>query len=162
MLYQLPQETIITDTDLGLLIFIRDDTIDKYSIHKIYKNPHNPHVAVRVAVLADLLEVYGYSLNRIVIDVPVDRHVSKQLVDIVVYSDDGQQKPCIVICCSGVNFGKHYHKELIHVIADAKRMGARYAVHESLKKRTVIAIERLDKDQTKETLIADIPSYMGE
>lgn len=159
MLYQLPQEIMVTgQQELGFVIFIRDGKIDKYSIQNIYKNPHNPQVALRVAMLADLLDVYGYSLNRIVFDVPIAPHKPKQSIDIVVYSDDALKKPFMAIIFSQVRSLKRSHKECACFITQSKKMGVEYAVYVYSGKRIIIAFSQSAQQSTKEIIIQDIPS----
>lgn len=167
MLYQSPQEIIIAEAQLHYLIFVRDDKKSKYVIQGIFGNIRDSETAVRIGLFADLIDVYGYSMNRIVFDSPIPDSVSHQSIDMLVYSDDEQKIPFIAIKCSKTISDEQLYKELNQIIAYARILRASYAVHADGEKRIIIAMQRLrivakrdpvyGKNSIKKAIVTDIP-----
>lgn len=156
MLYQSPQEIIIAEAQLHYLIFVRDDKKSKYVIQGIFGNIRDSETAVRIGLLADLIDVYGYSMNRIAFDAPIPDSVSHHSIDMIVYSDDEQKRPFIAIKCSQITSDEQLEKELDQIISHARILHVPYAIHATAERRVVIGLR---KKGIKVSILTDIPEF---
>jgi len=143
--------------------FILDKGKIKYTaVGKSY-NFSDPEEKTRMMFYFDLIEKYKYPVDRIEFEVGVsddeaDKRIDKY-ADIVVFTNDKQRKPYIVIECKKDEISdSEFEQAVKKVIANAWNLGALFAVCVAGDKYRVVEID----DKNNKTEIDNLPIYYGE
>ncbi|MCK5122831.1 MAG: type I restriction enzyme HsdR N-terminal domain-containing protein [Candidatus Pacebacteria bacterium] len=140
--------------------FILDKGKIKYTaVGKSY-NFSDPEEKTRMMFYFDLIEKYKYPVNRIEFEVGIfdDKAINKY-ADIVVFTNDEQRKPYIVVKCEKDGIADLEFEEAVkRVIANAWNLGALFAACVAGDKYRVVEID----DKNNKTEIDDLPICYGE
>ena len=140
--------------------FILDKGKIKYTaVGKSY-NFSDPKEKTRMMFYFDLIEKYKYPVNRIEFEVGMsgDEMIDKY-ADIVVFTNDKQRKPYIIVKCEKDNISDlEFEQAVKQAITNAWNLGALFAVCVAGDKYRVVEID----DENNKTEINDIPICYGE
>ena len=140
--------------------FVLDGNKIKYlAVGKSY-NFSDPEEKTRMMFYFDLIEKYKYPVNRIEFEVGMsgDEMIDKY-ADIVVFTNDKQRKPYIIVKCEKDNISDlEFEQAVKRVIANAWNLGALFAVCVAGDKYRVVEID----DENNKTEIDNLPICYGE
>lgn len=139
--------------------FILDQGSIKYLAVGRGYNFSDPEEKTRMMYYFDLIEKYKYPADKIEFEIGVFDKTPNRYADIVVFTNDAQRKPYIVVECkrddvSNAEFGQAVKQ----AIAKAWDLGALFAVCVAGDKYRVIKIG----EPNNETEIDDIPIHYEE
>ncbi len=163
--YQLQKEKIISDPKEYITIgerkgyFIFDKGRIKYlAVGKSY-NFSNPEEKVRMAYYFDLIEKYNYPPDRIEFEVGMPDRTPDRYADIVVFTNDAQRKPYIVIECKkdGISDAE-FEQAVKQAIANTRLLKAPFAICVAGNTRCAIKIDK----SNNEIRVSDIPVCYGD
>jgi len=140
--------------------FILDKGRIKYTaVGKSY-NFSDPEEKTRMMFYFDLIEKYKYPVDRIEFEVGASDEISGEdkYADIVVFTNDEQRKPYIVIECKRDDISDNEFEEAVkQVISNTCNLGALFAVCVAGDKYRVVEID----NENNKTEINDIPVCYG-
>lgn len=127
------------------------------------ENLNDPEEKIRAEYYLDLIEKYGYPAARIGLEVEMPDRTPERYADIVIYENDAQTKPYIVVECKkdGISDAE-FEQSTKQAIANARVLHAPFA--NCVAGNTRRAIETViwnDKEPAKAT-ITDIPISYGK
>jgi len=164
--YQQLEEKIISDSEEYLKLgrqkgyFVLDKGKIKYTaVGKSY-NFSDPEEKTRMMFYFNLIEKYKYPADRIEFEVGVSDEIlnKNKCADIVVFTNDEQRKPYIVVECKKDGISNlEFEQAVKRAIANVWNLGALFAVCVAGDKYRVIKIDNLN-DKTE---IDDIPICYG-
>lgn len=164
--YQPLKEKIASDLEDHLLLgeqrgyFVLDKGKIKYlAVGKSY-NFSNPEEKVRMMYYFDLIEKYNYPVDKIEFEINVPDRTPDRYADIVVFTNDKQRKPYIVVECKkdGISDAE-FEQAMKQAIANARLLKAPYAICVAGNMRRAIETERWNDKKPERAIIADIPIY---
>lgn len=127
------------------------------------ENLKDPEEQVRAAHYLDLIAKYNYPASRIELEVEMPDRTPERYADIVIYEDDAQRKPYIVVECKkdGISDAE-FEQATKQAIANARVLHAPFAhcVAGNTRRAMETAVWN-DKDPAKAT-ITDIPISYGK
>lgn len=127
------------------------------------ENLNDPEEKVRAEYYFDLIEKYGYPAARIGLEVEMPDRTPERYADIVIYENDAQTKPYIVVECKkdGISDAE-FEQSTKQAIANARVLHAPFAncVAGNTRRAMETAIWN-DKEPEKAT-ITDIPISYGK
>lgn len=156
--YKLLQEQTITGEELLLMrcFIVRETKKNKYSVQGIFGKINDPEEYAKVAFYVDLIDCYGYSVNQVEIDVVLPN--SEKGVDMIVYENEDEKKPYIVIECKKENISDiDFNRAVKEIIETAHFLKAPFAVCVSGDRRRVVAIGQVIDKKQKDVIISDFP-----
>ena len=139
--------------------FVFDRGKIKYTaVGKSY-NFSDPEEKTRMMFYFDLIEKYKYPADKIEFEVGVSSEVTSKYADIVVFTNDEQRKPYIVVECKkdGISDAE-FEQAVKQAIASAWDLGALFAVCVAGDKYRVVEVDGLNN----KIEIDDIPICYGE
>ncbi len=143
------------------LIKINDElkSVTYVPINKKYRYT-NPEEQVRVETYLQLIYNYGYEPDRIDIEVVVPRRTPSDLADIVVFRDEKQKEPWIIVECKRQEISDAEFTQAIEQgFGNANSLGSYYLMVTSGLKTHCYDVKNYKPMERQENLIADIPKY---
>jgi len=142
--------------------FILDKGKIKYlAVGKSY-NFSNPEEKVRMMYYFDLIEKYKYPADRIEFEVGMPDRTPDRYADIVVFTNDKQRKPYIIVECKkdGIS-NAEFERAVKQAIANARLLKAPFAI--CVAGNTIRAMETEKwSDENPEKAIINIPISYGK
>ncbi|MGD0650281.1 MAG: N-6 DNA methylase [Verrucomicrobiia bacterium] len=134
-----------------------------YVVQKKRYKANDPEEAVRVAFYLELVEKYRYKPQRLDLEVEVPRRTPKDRADIVVYTDEDQPKPFIVVECKRDGISEAELEQAIKQCwGNANNLRAKYAILVAGKTRVAFLPAEFDPRHREQAVIADIPINYGK
>jgi len=127
------------------------------------ENLNDPEEKVRAEYYFDLIEKYGYPAARIGLEVEMPDRTPERYADIVIYEDDGQKKPYIVVECKkdGISDAE-FEQSTKQAIANARVLHAPFANCVAGNTRRAMETALWNDKEPEKATITDIPISYGK
>jgi len=159
--YQTTEEIISLGEEKGLLK-ISENKVEYVSIRKTYKIT-DPEELVRASYYTELITKYKYPKARIDLEVVVPRREPKDKADIIVYEDDENKKPYIVVECKKDGISQSEIRQAIEqAFGNTNSLGAKYAILVAGNIRIAFDVANFPPMEREKNIIADIPIRYGK
>lgn len=124
----------------------------------------NPEEAVRASFYTELVLNYKYPREKIDIEVTVPRRTPEDRADIIVYSDDQQKSPYIVVECKKDGISDAEFKQAIEqAFGNANNFGStEYTMVVAGTTKRHFALKGFPPREREKNIIADIPEKYGK
>lgn len=132
------------------------------SQNKCYKYS-DPEEKVRAEYYVELIEKYQYSPRKINFEIKVPRRTPSDLADIVIFEDDAQQKPNIVIECKkdGISDAE-FEQAIEQAFGNTNSLRAFFAGVVAGNTRRFFDVKSYAPTERDKNIIADIPINFGK
>ena len=118
----------------------------------------DPEELVRAAFYVELIERYQYPKERLNIEIIVPRRTPSDLADIVVFEDDEQKKPYIVVEAKKDDVTDAEIKQAVEqTFGNANSLRAKYAAVVAGTVRIAFDVAGFDPREREKNVIADLP-----
>lgn len=126
------------------------------------ENFKDPEEKVRAEYYYDLIEKYKYPAKRIAFEVEMPDRTPERYADIVIYEDDNQKKPYIVVECKkdGISDAE-FEQAVKQAVANARVLNASYGICIAGNTRRAFETELWNDKNPEESIITDIPISYG-
>jgi len=126
-------------------------------------NFSDPEEKVRAEYYFDLIEKYNYSVKRIELEVEMPDRTPERYADIVIYKDDEQKIPYIVVECKkdGITDAE-FEQATKQAIANARVLKAPFAICVAGNTRRAMETEKWNDKTPEKAIITDIPISYGK
>lgn len=142
-------------------IAVGSDKITYVAPGKKY-NFNNPEEKIRAPFYVELIEKYRYQEKRIDTEVEVPRRTPSDRADIVIYEDDPQKRPYIVVECKKEGLTESEINQTIEqVFGNANSLRAKYAIVVAGSTRIAFDVAGFDPREREKNIISDIPIKYG-
>jgi type I restriction enzyme M protein len=130
--------------------------------NKCYKYS-DPEEKVRAEYYVELIEKYQYSPRKINFEIKVPRRTPNDLADIVIFEDDAQQKPHIIIECKkdGVSDAE-FEQAIEQAFGNTNSLRAFFAGVVAGNTRRFFDVKNFAPTERQKNIIADIPINFGK
>jgi type I restriction enzyme M protein len=127
------------------------------------ENLNDPEEKVRAEYYFDLIEKYRYPAKRIGFEVSPPDRTPERYADLVIYTDDEQTKPYIVVECKkdGISDAE-FEQATKQAIANAILLKAQYAICVAGNTRRAMEAEHWSPKEPEKATITDIPISYGK
>lgn len=127
------------------------------------ENLNDPEEKVRAEYCFDLIEKYGYPAARIGLEVEMPDRTPERYADIVIYENDAQTKPYIVVECKkdGISDAE-FEQATKQAIANARVLHAPYANCVAGNTRRAMETAIWNDREPEKATITDIPISYGK
>lgn len=126
-------------------------------------NIADPEEKVRASYFTELILDYGYSKNKIALELVVPKRTPKDLADIVVFADDENKKPYIVVECKKDGVSDAEFKQAVEqVFGNANSLKANMAIVVAGTTKEAFNVKDYKSLERVENIIADIPKINKE
>jgi type I restriction enzyme M protein len=127
------------------------------------ENLNDPEEKVRAECYFDLIEKYRYPVARIRLEVEMPDRTPQRYADIVIYEDDAQTKPYIVVECKkdGITDAE-FEQATKQAIANARVLHAPFANCVAGNTRRAIQTDFWNDKEPEKATITDIPISYGK
>ncbi|MDD5071779.1 MAG: N-6 DNA methylase [Patescibacteria group bacterium] len=168
-IYEPQKEKVISEPEEYLKLgqskgyFALGDKKIKYlAIGKKY-NFSDPEEKVRAEYYFDLIEKYNYPAKRIELEVEMPDRTPERYADIVIYKDDEQKIPYIVVECKkdGITDAE-FEQATKQAIANARILKAPFAICVAGNTRRALETEKWNDKTPEKAIITDIPISYGK
>jgi type I restriction enzyme M protein len=123
----------------------------------------NPEEKVRAAYFSELVLTYQYPAKKIDIEVLVPRRTPEDRADIIIYEDEENKSPFLVIECKREGITDAEFKQAIEqTFGNANSVRAKYAAVVAGNTRTAFDIAGFKPSERERNVIADIPIKYGK
>ncbi|HXF44433.1 MAG TPA: N-6 DNA methylase [Candidatus Paceibacterota bacterium] len=131
------------------------------SCHK--ENLNDPEEKVRAEYYYDLIEKYRYPAERLGLEIEMPDRTPERYADIVIYEDDAQRKPYIVVECKkdGISDAE-FEQATKQAIANARVLHAPYAACVAGNTRRAMETALWNDKEPEKATITDIPISYGK
>lgn len=137
-------------------------TIHYISQGKTY-NYLDPEEKIRAAFYVELIEKYQYKPERILFEFQVPRRTPSDFADIVVFSDNKNTMPFIVVECKKEGITKSEEKQAIEqAFGNANSIKAKYTSLIAGNIRICFDVNGYPPTERKQNIIADLPISYGK
>ena len=143
------------------LIKINDDrkSVTYVRLNKKYRYT-DPEEHVRVETYLQLIFNYGYEPSLIDIEVVVPRRTPSDLADIVVFREEKQKEPWIVVECKRQEISDaEFNQSIEQGFGNANSLSSYYLMVTSGLKTHCYDVKNFKPMERQDNLIADIPKY---
>lgn len=157
-------EEVMTDGEQkGYFSISEDGTKIEYLASRHKENLKDPEEKVRAEYYVDLIEKYQYPVNRIELEEEMPDRTPERYADIVVYQDDEQKKPYIVVECKkdGISDAE-FEQATKQAIANARILHAPYAICVAGNTRRAMETAAWNDIEPEQATITDIPISYGK
>jgi len=145
-------------------IFISQDKnkVTYTVVDKSY-NFSDPEEKVRTSFYIELIEKYKYPEKRLDAEVVVPRRTPSDSADIVVYEDDDQKKPYIVVECKKDGISQSEINQAVEqAFGNANSLRAKYAIVVAGNVRIAFDVAGFNPRERDKNIISDIPIRYGK
>lgn len=158
-----PEEFLQKGISSGCVLISRDKNKITYSaLGKTYAFK-NPEEKIRASFYIELVQKYKYPERRLDTEVVVPRRTPSDSADIVVYEDDEQKKPYIVVECKKDGIPQSEINQAIEqVFGNANSLRAKYAIVVTGNVRIAFDVAGFNPQERDKNIISDIPVRYGE
>lgn len=127
------------------------------------ENLKDPEEKVRAEYFFDLIEKYRYPIKRIELETEMPDRTPERYADIVIYEDDANKKPYIVVECKkdGISDAE-FEQATRQAIANARILHARFAICVAGNTRRAMETEEWSDKEPEKATITDIPISYGK
>lgn len=123
----------------------------------------DPEERVRARFYVELIERFQYSQTRIGLEVTVPRRTPSDSADIVVFQDDEQKNPFIVIECKKDGISDAEFKQAVEqVFGNCNSLGGHYAAVVAGNTRRSFDVKNYKPGERSQNIIADPPIGYGK
>ena len=123
----------------------------------------DPEEKVRASYFTELILDYGYSKNRIALELVVPKRTPKDLADIVVFEDDENKNPYIVVECKKDGISEAEFKQAVEqVFGNANAIKSDMAIVVAGTTKEAFNVKDYKPLERIENIIADIPKINKE
>ncbi len=132
------------------------------SQNKTYKFS-DPEEKVRAEYYVELIERYQYSPSKINFEVIVPRRTPYDFADMVIFEDDNQKKPYVVIECKrdGISDAE-FDQAIEQSFGNTHSLGALFTGIVAGNTRRFFDVKKHDQLEREKNVIADIPINFGK
>ncbi|MDP2365427.1 MAG: N-6 DNA methylase, partial [Ignavibacteria bacterium] len=142
----------------NLIKFDQDKNFITYIHQNKKRNYNNPEEKVQAETFLALVLVYGYPVKRIQQFVTVTMGRDKKEADIIIYADDNNESPFIIVECKKEEItDQEFSRAVDQAYSYAVAEGAKYVWVTSKLKNEYYEVA--DKKPRKRTLETDIPQF---
>jgi len=132
------------------------------SQNKTYKYT-DPEEKVRAEYYVELIEKYQYSPSKINLEINVPRRTPSDLADIVIFEDDAQKKPYIVIECKRDAISDaEFEQAIEQAFGNTNSLRALFAGVVAGNTRRFFDVKNHAQSEREKNIIADIPVNFGK
>ena len=132
------------------------------SQNKTYKYT-DPEEKVRAEYYVELIEKYQYSPSKINLEIKVPRRTPSDLADIVIFEDDTQKKPYIVIECKRDAISDaEFEQAIEQAFGNTNSLRALFAGVVAGNTRRFFDVKNHAQSEREKNIIADIPVNFGK
>lgn len=152
-------ENIQRGIDAKILSVNEDNTKVTYYVsnEKTYRLS-DPEEKVRASYFVELVLDYQYPTNKIAFEVAVPRRTPNDWADIVIYDDDEQKKPYLVVECKkdGITEAE-FNQAIEQAFGNANSIKSKLAIVVAGNTRTAFDVANFKPMERVQNIIADIP-----
>ncbi|MEW6617985.1 MAG: type I restriction enzyme HsdR N-terminal domain-containing protein [bacterium] len=157
-----PSEEYITTGEQKGLILREGSKVEYQTTGKSY-NFSDPEEKVRASFYVELIQKYKYPEKRLDTEVVVPRRKPSDSADIVVYEDDEQKKPYIVVECKKDDISQSEIKQAVEqAFGNANSLRAKYAIVVAGNVRIAFDVAGFNPQERDKNIISDIPVRYGK
>lgn len=143
-------------------ISIGSDKITYVAPGKKY-NFNNPEEKIRAPFYVELIEKYRYQEKRIDTEVEVPRRTPSDKADILIYEDDLQKKPYIVVECKKDGISQSEINQAVEqAFGNANSLRAKYAIVVAGNVRIAFDVAGFNPRERDKNILSDIPIRYGK
>lgn len=144
----------------GLISFNEDNTRITYNKRNKNYNFKDPEEIVRAETFVQLVEIYGYSPDKIDFEVNVPRRTPNDWADIVVYEDYAFKNPYIVVECKSETTTDAAYKQAIEQgFGNANSLKAAFLWVTSKTLNNYYDVKNFGGKEREKNQLADIPHF---
>lgn len=145
------------------LISIDDKRITYYAKSEKSYSYKDPEEKVRAIVFIRLVLDYKYDRNDIDFEVKVPRRTPEDSADIVVYEENNDTQPYIVVECKkdGIT-DNQFNQAIEQVFGNANSLRAKYAWVVAGNTETAFDVKNFDSMERSKNVISEIPTSYGK
>lgn len=141
--------------------------VDSITIQYIYRSKNyryaDPEEKIRASLFVELIEKYGYDEKYIDIEVSVPRRTPKDFADMVVFSDNDNKQPYIVIECKKEGISDlEFIQAIEQCFGNSHSLSAEYNLIAAGNTRRAHEVKGYKSLERVENIIADIPVKFGK
>lgn len=127
------------------------------------ENLNDPEEKVRAEYYYDLIEKYRYPAERLGLEIEMPDRTPERYADIVIYEDDAQRKPYIVVECKkdGISDAE-FEQATKQAIANARVLHSPYAACVAGNTRRAMETALWNDKEPEKATITDIPISYGK
>jgi len=159
--YKSSEEYITTGEQKGFIL--REGGKVKYQATGKSYNFSDPEEKVRASFYVELIQKYKYLEKRLDTEVVVPRRTPSDSADIVVYEDDEQKKPYIVVECKKDGISQsEINQSIEQAFGNANSLRAKYAIVVAGNVRIAFDVAGFNPRERDKNIISDIPIRYGK
>jgi type I restriction enzyme M protein len=156
-----PKEYITAGEQKGFIL--QESGKVKYQATGKSYNFSDPEEKVRASFYVELIQKYKYLEKRLDTEVVVPRRTPSDSADIVVYEDDEQKKPYIVVECKKDGISQsEINQSIEQAFGNANSLRAKYAIVVAGNVRIAFDVAGFNPRERDKNIISDIPIRYGK
>ncbi|HDQ15946.1 MAG TPA: restriction endonuclease subunit M, partial [Bacteroidetes bacterium] len=159
--YKSSEEYITAGEQKGFIL--REGGKVKYRATGKSYNFSDPEEKVRASFYIELIQKYKYLEKRLDTEVVVPRRTPSDSADLVVYEDDEQKKPYIVVECKKDGISQsEINQSIEQAFGNANSLRAKYAIVVAGNVRIAFDVAGFNPQERDKNIISDIPIRYGK